>query len=145
MGTGLSGEPSETGHEFDVTRLTGTSFKQPKRTSARTTPDVDRRECGQCALGGREQGRRVREGADSARSGSSQLRHGEHGGPLNHSGGRARAGRCPLLYLKVQRRTSQYGEKASVPMVRVTGHHLGLSAAGLGAGQGECEGVAELR
>ena len=40
------------GHEFDVTRPTGTSFKQPKRTSARTTPDVDPRECGQCTLSG---------------------------------------------------------------------------------------------
>lgn len=44
--------------------------------------------------------------------------------------------RCPLLYLKLQRRTSQRREKASVLMVKVTGHHLGLWAAGLGAGQG---------
>ena len=128
------------GHEFDVTRLTGTSFKQPKRTSARTTPDVDPRECGQCTLGGREPGRRVREVAYSACSGSSQLRQGGTRGPLSHSGGRARAGRCPLLYLKVQRRTSQYGEKASVLTVRVAGHHLGLSAAGPGARQGGCGG-----
>lgn len=44
--------------------------------------------------------------------------------------------RCPLLYLKLQRRTSQRREKASVLMVKVTGHHLGLWAAGLGAGRG---------
>lgn len=125
------------GHEFDVLRPMGMSFKQPKGRQLRP-PQMWAQGSMGSAPQEQKQGRRVREGAASECSGSSRLRQVGTRGPTVGAG--PVQVRCPLSCLKVQRRTRQYGGKASVLTVKVTGHHLGLSAAGLGAGQGGCGG-----
>ena len=99
MGTGLSGELTEMECEFDVPRLMGTSFKQPKGRQL-GPPQMWTRGSVGSAPRGQKQGRRVREGAACECSGSSQLRQEGTRGPLNHSGGRARAVKMPSVLPK---------------------------------------------
>ena len=99
LGTGLSGELTEMECEFDVPRLMGTSFKQPKGRQL-GPPQMWTQGSVGSAPRGQKQGRRVREGAACECSGSSQLRQEGTRGPLNHSGGRARAVKMPSVLPK---------------------------------------------
>lgn len=135
MGTELSGEPTEMGHEFDVPRLTGTSFKQPKGRQLGPPQMWTRGSVGSVPRG-QKQGRRVREGAACECSASSQLRQEGTRGPLSHSGGRASAGKMLSALPKGTEKNQPIRRKG----LRTDGQGHQPSPWSVGVG-----GVAELR